>query len=120
MFPLAVPCLSRQTTRVNGSLYVDDYHTYAYKNGQYATTDLSFHNFKLENNVLHKGVDFNTKEWIERVIVAGVNSNPKSIHLIKADGSKVELGHTYDASNKVLTIRKPGVNVAEKWIINLH
>ena len=36
------------------------------------------------------------------------------------DGEKATLGHTYDAKSKVLTIRKPGVNIADKWIINLH
>ncbi|XP_012940746.1 neutral alpha-glucosidase AB isoform X2 [Aplysia californica] len=114
-----IVCLDKQG-KAGGQLYFDDYHSYGYRNGQYALTELSFHNFKLENSVKFKGEGFTTKEWLERVVVAGVNTEPKKIHLVKPDGTKMELGHTYDAQSKVLTIRKPGVNVAEKWIINLH
>jgi len=114
-----VVCLDKEG-KAQGSVYVDDYHSYAYRHGQSAMMTLSFHNFKLENNVVSKGEGFITKEWIERVVVVGVKSAPKDVHLILPDGTKEHLGHTYDARSKILTIRKPGVNVAEKWIINLH
>ena len=35
--------------KADGQMYVDDYHSYEYKQGAYALTNLSFHNFKLEN-----------------------------------------------------------------------
>ncbi|CAG5114995.1 unnamed protein product, partial [Candidula unifasciata] len=69
---------------------------------------------------LHKGCKFTTTEWIERVIIVGVNTEPKHIHLVIGD-NKVELEHKYDPQTKVLTVRKPGINIGEeKWVINLH
>ncbi|RUS82149.1 hypothetical protein EGW08_010083 [Elysia chlorotica] len=114
-----IVCLDKNG-KADGQVYVDDYHSYEYRQGSYALSHLSFHNFKLENNLVHLGKDFSTKEWVERVIVVGVNTEPKNIHLIDADHNKVDLSHSYDSQTKVLTIRKPGVNVAQKWIINLH
>ena len=36
-----------------------------------------------------------------------------------ADGSTIELGHSFNSESKVLTIRKPDVNISEDWSINL-
>ena len=35
--------------QAEGKVYVDDYHSYAYRKGNFAITKLSFHNFKLES-----------------------------------------------------------------------
>lgn len=38
----------------------------------------------LSYSVIHKGKNFHTKEWVERVVIAGVNTEPKNIHMVKA------------------------------------
>uniref|UniRef100_A0A0B7B5A3 Glycoside hydrolase family 31 N-terminal domain-containing protein n=1 Tax=Arion vulgaris TaxID=1028688 RepID=A0A0B7B5A3_9EUPU len=108
------------TGSAEGNVYVDNYHSLDYRNGDYVKVNLTFHNLKLEGKLLHKGPNFSTKEWIERVIIVGINKDPKYINLVVGDQT-VKLEHSYDLRTKVLIVRKPGVNISEeKWVISLH
>ena len=40
--------------------------------------------FFFVHSIVHIGKAFTTKEWVERIIVAGVTTEPKNIHLIDA------------------------------------
>jgi alpha 1,3-glucosidase len=114
-----VVCLDKEGT-AKGNVYVDNYHTLDYRKGDSALVQVDFQNSKLEGKTLHKGCHFSTAEWIERVIIVGINTEPKSINLLIGD-NKVELAYSYDSKTKVLTVRKPGVSITEeKWIISLH
>lgn len=53
---------------------------------------------------------FETKAWLERVILYGVKSEPRSVKLEYSSQSTV-LEFNYDASGRTLLIRKPGVNI---------
>jgi len=50
---------------------------------------------------------YTTREWIERIIVLGFPSEPKSVQA--ADGS--EFGFRYDGAKSTLEIKKPSSNV---------
>ena len=56
-----------------------------------------------------------TKAWVERVIVYGLQGDPKSVRIEYEQGQSAELQFTYDANSKVILIRKPGVNINVDW-----
>jgi alpha 1,3-glucosidase len=90
-----------------GTLFVDDYHTFAYRTqerflyasmvfGKAAEGEYTF------KYTVTEGV-YTTSEWVERVRVMGFPSPPTAI--TRADGSAVQF--TYDADHATLTIKKP-------------
>lgn len=59
-----------------------------------------------------------TKAWLERVIIYGITFKPVSVK-VEYEEQSIKLEHTYDASNRIILIRRPGVkmNVNFKIII---
>ena len=53
---------------------------------------------------------FETKAWLERVIIYGMSNKPSSVR-IENEGQTTRLEHTFDANNKVLLIRRPGARI---------
>jgi len=104
------------TGSASGSLYLDDGETFDYKRGQFLLRSFSLVNglFKSES-ADNEGV-FVTSAWIEKITVLGQPSAPKTATLKLSTGSTT-LQTDYDAHTKVLTIRKPGVNVAMDFTI---
>lgn len=83
--------------------------------------------------------DYQTEEWLERVVIVGPPSGIKSatlksksndtcVFLLKikmiwifvAGVGTVSLKVTYDGEGRSLVIRKPGVNIAESFTISLQ
>lgn len=65
-----------------------------------------------------EGPDYPTKVWLEKVIIAGLQRVPKSATLIV---NKQVVGQLeVIASTNFVTVRKPGINIAEKWSIELN
>lgn len=61
--------------------------------------------------------DYPTKIWLERVIIAGLTRVPKSATLIV---NKQIVGDLeVEAHGAYVTVRKPGINIAESWRIAL-
>ncbi|CAG9763272.1 unnamed protein product [Ceutorhynchus assimilis] len=104
----------------SGTLYVDDYQSFEYKNDKkYLYVHFKFENNKLTSSLIDK-TDYATEEWIERVIILG----PVNKHVSKAKITSKSLGVatlevSYDAEYKSLTIRKPAVSVREPFTIEL-
>ena len=97
-----------------GSLYIDDGNTFEYRNGKFNYIQLTYADNTLtaiaENN------SFETPAWLERVVILGFKTKPKSIKLGDA-----ELGFKYDATRQVLTVRKPAVKFSEKkWSMSIN
>ncbi|KAK6182964.1 hypothetical protein SNE40_010527 [Patella caerulea] len=115
-----IVCLDQQGS-AKGELYLDDYHTFQYRNGEYLLREFTFNN----NNLSSKNIDptgqFNTREWIEKIIIVGYPKNPLNISIKNFSGENSKrLDHKYNSEEKSLTIRKPGVNIADVWTITIE
>lgn len=115
-----IVCLDRVQS-ADGTLYIDDEKSFEYRNGQYAYLALKF-----ENNVLSsRHIDNNksvypTKSWLERVRIAGLSGRPKSATLTIANDAKKAVQLEVVVEGQSVVIRKPGINVLEKWSITLN
>ncbi|XP_041352622.1 neutral alpha-glucosidase AB-like isoform X2 [Gigantopelta aegis] len=114
-----IVCLDKQAKAL-GHLYADDYRSFQYKNREYIHRGLIFENNQLESKNFDRNSKYTTKEWIEKIVIAGFKKTPNKIFLKKSDGSTIELGHSFNSENKVLTIRKPDVNISEDWRITIN
>jgi hypothetical protein len=78
---------------------------------------LEFKNGRLSSKVVHHGSTFKTPEWIERVVILGLDKKPT--------GAKVKSKSVGDTSLELegegdsVVIRKPGVLISEDWEIDL-
>jgi len=63
---------------------------------------------------------YETKEWLERVIIVGLDRAPSSVTMETPAGTSI-LEFSFDNvhRNHLLTIRKPGVNIASDFSISL-
>ncbi|XP_048884257.1 neutral alpha-glucosidase AB [Brienomyrus brachyistius] len=110
--------LSPQRT-AEGELYIDDGHTFAYKENKFIHRQLTFANNALVSRNLVPDSSFSTASWIERVLIIGANK-PSKVTLRAADGTESPLEFEFDTSLSLLTIRKPGVNAGANWMMVLH
>lgn len=95
-----------------GELYFDDSISYNYrKTNEFVHRQFQFKNNKLTSKELNPSGKFTTKAWIERVIIYGVKSEPKSIRIEDANKQSAQLQFTYDPNGQTLLIRKPAVNI---------
>lgn len=104
--------------KAEGELYMDDGHTYDYQAGQFNHLNYTYTSNTLTSNLLTPEGSWPTKSWLERIVVMGV-SKPTAVTLIKQDGSESALGFEYEPSRRVLTVRKPAVNIATNWSVRL-
>jgi len=74
--------------------------------------------FELERNLNEVG-KFDTLAWVERVIIYGYKTQPKSVK-IEYKNQSTQLQFNYDSANKVLLIRKPAVNINLDWSIIIN
>ncbi|KAL5009154.1 hypothetical protein ScPMuIL_014735 [Solemya velum] len=110
-------CLNREG-EATGNLFIDDYHSYNYKNGKYILKGFNFRKNVLESVTGHK--DYQTDEWIEKIVISGFQVQP-SIAILKGSVSgQKELEVNYDIVEDNIIIRKPGVNIAENFKLILQ
>ncbi|XP_065920024.1 neutral alpha-glucosidase AB-like [Dysidea avara] len=102
--------------KAKGQLYSDDGHSLDYKQGQYLVRDFQFANKKLTSSSGDPNGIYKTKEWLERVIVIGMNVSPASITISSDEGEK-NLRFKYDAPKKVVEVKKPGLNISKDFVI---
>ncbi|ESO08740.1 hypothetical protein HELRODRAFT_74366 [Helobdella robusta] len=106
-----------------GDLYHDDFHSNEYKNGKFV-----HRRFTLENMSTFTSVDLNkgsgrsmiTDAWIEKILILGVKQNPSRVTLTSQGQHPVNLVTSYSSQLKVLTIRKPAVNINADFKILFH
>uniref|UniRef100_A0AAR2LD17 Neutral alpha-glucosidase AB n=1 Tax=Pygocentrus nattereri TaxID=42514 RepID=A0AAR2LD17_PYGNA len=111
--------LSPQGT-AEGEIYIDDFHTFNFeKEKQFIHRHLHFSDNTLSSNNLAPDSNFSTAAWIEKVIIMGA-TQPTSISLIAADGTKSAVEFEFDSAASVLTLRKPGVNAGADWTVLLQ
>ncbi|XP_031551690.1 neutral alpha-glucosidase AB-like [Actinia tenebrosa] len=102
-----------------GDLYIDDGHTFAYKNGAFAYMKFSFKQGKLVANNVKPNTSFKTKAWIERIVILGISNSPKSI-VLRSDGKETQLPFSHDSTTFVLNIKKPAVIADSEWAIAMY
>jgi len=102
----------------NGELYVDDYKSFQYRQGQYMYRKFSFSGSKMTSSQIDVS-NFKTGSWLEAVRILGYKSAPSKVTLSVSGESDVDLGFTYDPERSVLLIRRPGVNMSLDWSISL-
>ncbi|XP_070577600.1 neutral alpha-glucosidase AB-like isoform X2 [Ptychodera flava] len=102
-----------------GDLYMDDGHSFDYKEGKYLLVEFEYSQNKLVSRPVDYNHTFTTKSWLEKVIIMGVQSQVVNAE-IQYDGSSVNLGVTTDPKTQSTVIRKPGVNMSKEWTINLR
>lgn len=111
-------CLS--TNEISkGQLYIDDYHSNNYKKGDFVLREFVFENHKLTSRPLNKS-SYRSKEWLERIIIVGLVKMPRKTTMHVEGSAPQDLDSQYFTETKVLVIRKPGVNIADNWTINIE
>lgn len=105
-----------ENREASGSLYSDDNESYDYRDGEYVLNQLEFKNGRLSSKVVHHGSTFKTPEWIERVVILGLDTKPSSVKARSKSIGDVSLELEDDS---VVVIRKPGVLISEDWEIEL-
>ena len=101
-----------------GTLYIDDGSTFDYRSGKFIYIDFSFENNKVKGHVLNVP-NFETKSWLERVIVLGFENEPKEVKVVTPSDGEQTLDFFYNKNNHVLSIRKPGINIAAEFEIQI-
>jgi len=103
--------------RAKGRLYLDDGKSFGYREGASIYVEFVWDNGKMEAKMVHPpGME--TAVWLERVTVIGAApaSGPARVSQAEGESSAETL---YDFTKKVLTIRKPAVNLGHPWTIQL-
>ncbi|XP_044751418.1 neutral alpha-glucosidase AB [Coccinella septempunctata] len=99
-----------------GTLYIDDNESFEYRKQKYLYIQFQFKNNELTSSLIDK-TDYETLEWIERVIVLGAPSGVQKAVLTSKSLGSVDLETHY--SDDALIIRKPGVSVRESFAVKL-
>ncbi|XP_067119018.1 neutral alpha-glucosidase AB-like [Centruroides vittatus] len=114
-----VIALDKSGQSANGTLFVDEGDSFHYKEGDYLLLSLNFNKNVISSKLTEGPGKFQTKAWLERIVIIGVTSSPKSIHIDTKDGDSRDLQFTYNSETKVLVIRRPAVNIAQEWKITI-
>ncbi|KAG2716127.1 hypothetical protein I3760_03G109800 [Carya illinoinensis] len=108
-----------------GELYVDDGKSFEFEHGAYIHRRFVLSDGKLTSVNLAPASSgksrFSSETVIERIIVLGHTHSPKGA-LIEATNQKVEIGLgplwlQWGRGSTVVTVRKPGIRIADDWTI---
>ena len=121
--PITLIVALDKNQKAKGHLYIDDGKSFNYKTKEeFVLIEFDFSNDKLTGHLVSKP-GFECKSWLERVIVMGYdqqNSNVGGkIAKIVSPTTGEETLKTSLSENKVLTIRRPGVNICSDWELTL-
>jgi len=115
-YTLVVALDSKKSAK--GTLYIDDGHTFDYRSEKFIYSNFSFQNNKLKSQPVG-GANFETKSWLERVIILGIEHEPKEVKIVTQKEKDLSLDFFYNKNNHVLSIRKPGINIATDFEIHV-
>lgn len=103
-----------------GELFLDDGHTFNYQNRhEFLLRRFSFSGNTLVSSSADPKGHLETPVWIERVVIVGAG-RPAAVVLQTKGSPESRLSFQHDPKTSVLTLRKPGVNVASDWSIHLR
>lgn len=105
--------------KASGTLYLDDYESFDYKNEKrYTYLNFDFSNNKFTSSLIDKAT-YPTEEWIEKIVILGPPAGITGAKLTSKTLGTINLETSYDKESKSLTIRKPGASVLEPFTIEL-
>ncbi|XP_049526069.1 neutral alpha-glucosidase AB isoform X5 [Dermacentor silvarum] len=110
--------LPKEGKPAEGTLYIDDGATFDYKKGDLLYLKFKFADNTLTSEILEGPGNFKTKAWVERVVIAGYPTRPSDVQLTTSKGTQ-SLQFTYEEKEQLLRVRKPAVNIAEKWTLKI-
>uniref|UniRef100_A0A131YGM4 Glucosidase II subunit alpha n=1 Tax=Rhipicephalus appendiculatus TaxID=34631 RepID=A0A131YGM4_RHIAP len=110
--------LPKEVKVAEGTLYMDDGATFDYKKGDLLYLRFKFADNTLTSEILEGPGNFKTKAWLERVVIAGYPTRPSDVQLVTSKGTQ-SLQFTYEEKEQLLRVRKPGVNIADKWTLKI-
>lgn len=99
-----------------GSLYIDDGHSTEYSSGKYLSIEISMSGNQIMKWDAHS--DFETKSWVERIIILGMKKKPSYCSLMIHNDFK-SLEYTFDESKSTLVIKKPSPTLLGNFSITM-
>jgi alpha 1,3-glucosidase len=104
-----------------GELYFDDSISYGYRNNkEFVHRVFKWSDNKLTSRSMDPESKFDTEAWLERVIIYGIQTEPKSIKIEYSNKQSAKLEFTFDPNGATLLIRKPGVKINIDFTIVLE
>ncbi|XP_038066335.1 neutral alpha-glucosidase AB-like isoform X2 [Patiria miniata] len=103
--------------QASGQLYMDDGHSFDFQSGLYQYKQITFQNNVIQSRSIDMNGRYQTKSWLERVVVIGLEKSPSSIELSGDFISTHNVEFSFNEENKVLVIRKPEVNMGIDWVM---
>ena len=108
--------------RATGTLYIDDGISFEYATASKRLyMQFSYADDKLTGHQLETP-SYETRSWLEKVVIIGLSETAEisGTATLKTPTAEVrKLQTKFDAKKKALVIRKPGVNMADEWEIEL-
>lgn len=110
--------------KAQGTLYIDDEHTFDYRQGKFLYLALSYEGGILTSKKVDPGGTYETGSWLERVVVIGLQKRPSKVTIQSASLGTRDLESIFESGTGThashLTIRKPGVSMREEFVITIH
>ncbi len=100
--------------KAEGELYVDDGHSFNYKNGEYLKKRFVFDGTKLRSETVSTG-SYILLNTIERIVLLGATKTPQKVTLKQQGQETRELEYEYDASAAKVVVRQPNCQAAKDW-----
>lgn len=97
-----------------GSVYMDDETSLDHED--FGKSTVRYFKY-FENTLSCYGIDrsnFNGLNTVERVIIVGLVSAPTRVEIV---GKDIDLESSYDSELRVLTVKKPDLNLTDDWVI---
>ena len=115
--PVTLIVALNKQNEARGTLYMDDGATFNYRTkSEFSLVEFDFSQHKLTGHLKSKP-GFQCKSWLERVVIYGLQEAPKEARIISPMSGEETLKVSYE--NKVLTVRRPGVNICADWELTL-
>ncbi|XP_050734554.1 neutral alpha-glucosidase AB-like [Eriocheir sinensis] len=110
--------------KAQGTLYMDDEHTFEYRQGKFLYLGLSYEKGILKSQRLDPNGSYETNSWLERVIIIGLDKRPFKVTLNSASQGTQVLESSFEGGDSIhaskLTIRKPGISIKENFTISIQ
>eukprot|EP00093_Oithona_nana_P001923 01923.XXX_16815_20980_1 [CDS] Oithona nana genome sequencing. len=115
--PVTLIVALNKQNEARGTLYMDDGATFNYRTkSEFSLIEFDFSKNKLTGHLKSKP-GFQCKSWLERVVIYGVQEAPKEAKIVSPMSGEETLKVSYE--DKVLTVRRPGVNICADWELTL-
>ena len=117
--PYTLYVMLNKQGKANGTLYIDDGKTFDYRNEKFLYIQFDFDGQRISGHQL-VNPGYKTSSWLEKIVIVGPHTktlNGKVARMKTPTGAEKVLETKFNTNTESLTVRKPGVNMAEEWDI---